>query len=137
MTKKAGPAGFVNGGLAPCPKTANCVSTEQKNPNRRMPPINYEGLTLEEAKATLLSVLKTLPKTEVKIDEGPYIYAEARTYLFEFYHDVEFYFDEAKKVIHFRSASRLGFSDFGTNKRRMQAVVARFYRFADRLKASK
>ncbi|MFC4619926.1 DUF1499 domain-containing protein [Camelliibacillus cellulosilyticus] len=128
--------GVQDGGLAPCPKTANCVSTQHNNLNRRMPPIDYDGLTLQEAKETLYNVLKTLPKIDIQKDDGRYIYAEAKTMVFEFFNDVEFYFDESKKEIHFRSASRMGISDFGANKRRMQAITARFLRDANHMKAS-
>ena len=34
----------------------------------------------------------------------------------------EFYFDEATKTIHFRSCSRLGYSDLGVNRQRMESI---------------
>ena len=40
--------------------------------------------------------------------------------------DVEFFFDEADSVIHFRSASRLGYSDLGVNRRRMEGIRTAF-----------
>jgi uncharacterized protein (DUF1499 family) len=36
--------------------------------------------------------------------------------------DVHFLFDDAAKEIHFRSASRLGRSDFGVNRKRMEEI---------------
>ena len=66
-------------------------------------------------------------------DEGAYLHAEAQTMIFEYTQDVEFLFDEATRELHFKSASRVGYTDFGSNKRRMQAVVARFIRKRDEL----
>jgi len=99
-----------------------------------MPPIEYKDIPLNKAKDILVDVLTTIPKLEIKQNDGPYLYAEAKTMIFEFFHNVEFYFDDVQKLVHFRSSSRMGFADLGTNKRRMQAVVARFYRQADQLK---
>ncbi|HSU79089.1 MAG TPA: DUF1499 domain-containing protein [Candidatus Angelobacter sp.] len=129
--KKEPAIGLVNGQLGACPKTPNCVSTNQEDLNRYMLPIKYDGLTLEEAKAILREVLTTLPKLSVVKDEGAYLHAEAQTMIFEYTQDVEFLFDEATRELHFKSASRVGYTDFGSNKRRMQAVVARFIRKRD------
>ena len=129
--KKEPAIGLVNGQLGACSKTPNCVSTNQEDLNRYMLPIKYDGLTLEEAKAILREVLTTLPKLSVVKDEGAYLHAEAQTMIFEYTQDVEFLFDEATRELHFKSASRVGYTDFGSNKRRMQAVVARFIRKRD------
>ncbi|GGH85642.1 uncharacterized protein (DUF1499 family) [Pullulanibacillus pueri] len=134
MSRNSGIQGVIDGKLAACPRTPNCVSSTHTDLNRYMAPIEYDGFTLEEAKKILVEVLGTLPKIEIKKNDGQYIYAEAKTFVFEFFNDVEFYFDEEEKVIHFRSASRLGFADLGTNKRRIQSVVARFYNRIDELK---
>lgn len=129
--KKQPTIGLIDGQLIGCPKTPNCVSTNHKDLNRLMLPVEYKGLNLEQAKEILLEVLKTLPKLQVVKDEGAYVHAEAQTMVFEYVQDVEFLFDEDKKELHFRSASRVGFTDFGSNKRRMQSVVARFIRKRD------
>jgi uncharacterized protein (DUF1499 family) len=129
--KKEPAIGLVNGLLSACPKTPNCVSTNQEDLNRFMLPVKYDGLTLEEAKEILREVLATLPKLSVVKDEGAYLHAEAQTMVFEYTQDVEFLFDEKTKELHFKSASRVGYTDFGSNKRRMQSVVARFIRKRD------
>ena len=40
--------------------------------------------------------------------------------------DVEFYINEKNKIIHFRSASRIGYSDLGVNRKRMEEIVKMF-----------
>ena len=123
-----------SGQLALSPKSARCISSRHENPNRRMIPMTYDGLALDEAKTILFEVLHTIPKMTVVKDEGAYVKAEAKTLVAEFFHDVEFFFDDEAKEIHFRSASRIGITDFGANKRRMQSVVARFLNRMDQYK---
>jgi uncharacterized protein (DUF1499 family) len=43
-----------------------------------------------------------------------------------FVDDVEFYLDETSQVIHVRSASRLGQSDLGVNRQRIEAIRNKF-----------
>lgn len=43
-----------------------------------------------------------------------------------FVDDVEFYLDEDTKVIHVRSASRLGQSDLGVNRKRIETIRTEF-----------
>jgi uncharacterized protein (DUF1499 family) len=54
--------------------------------------------------------------------EDHYIHAEFTSAVFRFMDDVEFYFDSGAKIIHMRSASRIGYSDFGVNRQRMEEV---------------
>ena len=46
--------------------------------------------------------------------------------VFGFVDDVEFYFDDCKKTIHVKSASRTGFYDLGVNRRRVEKIRKRF-----------
>ena len=53
-----------------------------------------------------------------------YLHYEFTSLLLRFVDDVEFLFDEATKTVHFRSASRTGYSDLGVNRRRMEQMQA-------------
>ena len=55
-----------------------------------------------------------------------YIHAEFRSRVFRFVDDVEFLFDDAGRLVHFRSASRAGYYDFGVNRRRMGEISRRY-----------
>jgi uncharacterized protein (DUF1499 family) len=93
-----------------------------------MDPIPYTG-SLDEARARLLGVLRDYPRTRIVSDPGlepHYLKAECRSQVFRFVDDVEFVFDDGAKQIHFRSASRLGFRDFGVNRNRMEEIRAAF-----------
>src|SRR5215207_3788550 len=97
--------------LAPCPRTPNCVSTESTDPRHRIEPISYTG-TLAEAEERLLAVLGAMRGATVRQAGKGHVKAELRSLLFRFVDDAEFVFDEEAKRIRFRSASRLGRSDF-------------------------
>lgn len=114
------------GRLSPCPRTPNCVSTQAPaGSSKRMDPIPYTG-SLDRARAKLVEVLRNYPRTRLVREEPGYLKAECRSALFRFVDDVEFVFDDGAKRIHFRSASRLGRSDFGVNRKRMEEISAAF-----------
>lgn len=107
--------------LPPCPRSPNCVSTQAERPSQRMEPIPYQG-SLADAHERMLRVLRARPRTTV-VKEGPaFIQAECRSLLLRFVDDVEIRFDDAARLIHFRSASRLGRRDFGVNRNRMDEI---------------
>lgn len=107
--------------LSPCPSSPNCVSTLGQTENHAIAPYRYEK-TLAEAKAVLKQVFGELSRTELVQEEEVSLHYEVRSFLFRFVDDVEFLFDDATKTIHFRSASRVGYSDFGVNRKRMEEV---------------
>lgn len=117
--------GVSDGRLAPCPQTPNCVSTFAQDSVHGMEPIPYSG-SLESARTKLLAVLRDMPRTKIIARKDTYVYVEFRTSVWRFVDDVEFLFDTENKLIHFRSASRLGKSDFGVNRDRMNRIVSRF-----------
>lgn len=78
--------------------------------------------SLEEAKAVLKQVFGQFPRTELSREEEDYLQYEIKSFLFGFVDDVELWFDEATKAIHFRSAARSGYYDFGVNRKRMEHV---------------
>ncbi len=75
----------------------------------------------------LLSVLEAMPRTAIVASDSGSIRAEFRTRLLRFTDDATFIYDDATNAIHFRSASRLGRSDFGVNRRRMEEIRTRLH----------
>jgi len=119
--------GVRNGRLAPAPDSPNCVSTQADREHQRMDSI---PLTVDpvDAMALLKRVVTTMPRTQIVTSDDNYLHAEFTSALFRFVDDVEFFLDREQRVIHFRSASRSGRSDFGVNRKRMQAIVEAFQR---------
>lgn len=111
--------------LAPCPRTPNCVSTQAPAGPQHLEPIPYVG-PLAAARDRMLKILRDRPRTTIVREETDYLKAECRSALFRFVDDVEILFDDAEKRIHFRSASRVGRSDFGVNRNRMEEIRAAF-----------
>ncbi len=61
-----------------------------------------------------------------RCEEEAYWHVEFRSRVFRFVDDVEFLFGPAGRQIHVRSASRVGYSDFGANRRRIEEIRALF-----------
>ena len=119
-----------NGELTPCPKTPNCVNSQAVGEKHYIKPIRYSG-TQQEARARLLQILEAEKRTRILSDQENYIRAEFMSALFRFVDDVEFYFPEeqaGKTVIHIRSASRVGYSDLGANRKRIERIRSKFYK---------
>jgi len=121
MADKKSKIGLIDGKFQKCPQSPNCVSTQSKGKRHGIPPLNFKG-TREEAKEKILRIINSLKRTSIITTTDDYIHAEFKTGLFKFIDDVEFYLDDDEKIIHFRSASRVGKSDLGTNRRRMEKI---------------
>ena len=117
--------GVKDGKLAPCPASPNCVSTQAEDADHRMEPIRFTG-DAKDAKTKLQQALGALPRTTIVTETDDYLHAEGTSLLFRFVDDVEFWIDAPNQVIHFRSASRVGKSDFGVNRARMETIRKAF-----------
>ena len=81
----------------------------------------------KDAQKRLLAVLVSLKRTRVVTLEEDHIYAESVSAVMRFVDDLEFFFDDRQKVIHVKSASRVGYSDLGVNRRRVEKIRKLFY----------
>ena len=116
--------GVRNGKLAPCPNSPNCVSSQSSDPVHKIAPLTFTS-TPENAIAALKSVIESLPRTKIITESKDYLYAEFKSALLGFVDDVEFYLDRNANVIQVRSASRLGQSDLGVNRQRIETIRAK------------
>lgn len=113
--------GVHEGNLTPCPASPNCVVSQDADANHVISPISYNG-DRGTAQQKLLQVLSVVSRTKIVEQTDNYIRAESASRIMGFVDDVEFYFPEAEKVIQIRSASRLGESDLGVNRRRLEQI---------------
>lgn len=113
--------GMRDGKLAPCPSTPNCVSSQSSDVEHKIEPLSY-GSTATKAMADLKATLQAMKKTKIITEDKNYLYAEFTSAIMGFVDDVEFYLNEEAKVIHVRSASRLGKSDLGVNRKRIETI---------------
>lgn len=111
--------GAREGLLGPCPSSPNCVSSQAADERHRIAPLLFSG-DPGVAFDRLKRVLSRRGDTTIVEELPGYLRVELRTRLFV--DDAEFLLDRAHKVIHLRSASRLGYSDFGKNRSRMEEI---------------
>lgn len=115
----AAPLGIVDGKLAACPASPNCVSSDTSDSDHWIAPLR---LRVDPAMAwrTLQTVLFSLPRITQVHGTNDYLHVEARSMVFRFVDDVEFHLRSQAGEIAVRSASRVGYSDFGVNRRRVE-----------------
>jgi len=115
--------GARDGLLAACPASPNCVSSQAADNGHRIAALLFSG-DPDAAFARLKRVLGQRGDTTILEDSPGYLRVELRTLLFV--DDAEFLLDRSQQVIHVRSASRLGYSDLGKNRSRMEQIRNEF-----------
>ena len=117
--------GVSNGRLSPPPRKPNCVSSQADPADTQhyIAPIGFAGDPATAMKK-LRDVIADQKGAEVIEARPDYLYAEFSSKLMGFVDDVEFYNDG--KAIQVRSASRLGYSDLGANRKRVEAIRSAF-----------
>lgn len=113
--------GVRDGKLAPCPSTPNCVSSQSSDREHVVEPLRY-STTSQEAMAKLKMIIREMPRAVMVTETDNYLHVEFTSLLFRFVDDVEFSLDDVARLIHVRSASRLGKSDLGVNRKRIEAI---------------
>ena len=121
FSRKPSNLGVIDGRLAECPASPNCVSTQAADADHRMEPIPFAG-SPDETMQRIEAVIAEMTQTKIVTTEGNYLHAEFRSAIFRFVDDVEFLIDPESQLVHFRSASRVGHSDLGVNRRRMEEI---------------
>jgi uncharacterized protein (DUF1499 family) len=117
--------GVRDGRLKACPPSPNCVCSQAPEGPHHIAPLRYAG-DGAAAFARLREIVARSPGAAVVRESEGYLHAELATPWLRFVDDVELLLDAPAGVIHVRSASRLGYSDLGTNRRRVEAIRARF-----------
>lgn len=118
-TKVPESIGVKEGKLGACPDKPNCVSTTAKDKAHFIEPFRY-AVDSVKVKSVLLEVINSQERTRIITDSGNYIHAEFKSKVFRFTDDVEFLIDDKDKIINIRSASRIGYSDMGVNRTRIE-----------------
>jgi len=113
--------GAVNGRLAECPPTPNCVSSFAEDAEHQISPLQFSS-TPEQLTQNLKNILHETAGARIIITWDHYIRAEFTSKVFRFVDDVEFLLDPQTQTLHFRSASRVGHSDLGVNRKRIETL---------------
>lgn len=120
--------GVHDGKLKPPARTPNSVSSQASlypdHPQRAyadIPPLQLRGnpvATLDH----IAGIIENMQGGSIIERKPDYIYAQFTTRLMKYVDDGEFWFDPAAGVIQVRSASRLGHSDMGVNRKRIEFI---------------
>lgn len=116
--------GLRHNQLLPCPSTPNCICSEYPVQNGFVEPLCFTGHpdeSWQRVRNTLIAM-----GGEITEENEHYLHAVFTSRFFRFVDDVELRLDDSGSVIHFRSASRTGYSDLGVNRKRVEAFRALF-----------
>lgn len=107
--------------LAECPTSPNCVSSQSERLSHKVEPIQFRG-SVDEFHKLIRKIQNEIPGCEITSLEGPQVSLVVSSRFFRFKDDVEIYYHQSESLIHIRSASRLGYSDLGVNRKRVEDI---------------
>jgi uncharacterized protein (DUF1499 family) len=107
-----------------CPNSPNCVSSQAAmDDSHFIAPFKIMADT-QQTWASLKQALLSQPRTVITQETTEVLDAEATSLIFRFVDDVKVILDAENKLIHIRSASRVGYGDFGVNRNRVEQLRA-------------
>jgi len=124
---RPGDLGVRDGRLSPCRPTPNCVASQTDraaDPGHHVAPLAIRD-DPEAAWAGLVAAVRAAPRTHIVTERSGYLHAEYASRVFGFVDDLELQLDLSAQIVHVRSASRIGYSDFGVNRARIEALRTR------------
>ncbi|MEO0458130.1 MAG: DUF1499 domain-containing protein [Cyanobacteria bacterium P01_A01_bin.114] len=119
--------GVKQGQLLSCPESPNCVSSQADASDQEhfIAPIETT-LAPSDAIAKLKAIIEGMERSQINEATDDYLYVEFASKLMGFVDDMEFYVDPASGMIQVRSAARLGRSDLGVNRKRVETIREQF-----------
>jgi uncharacterized protein (DUF1499 family) len=105
--------------LASCPSSPNCVSSDDADTSHRIPAFQL-ALPAADAWRTVRSTIENQPRNRIIAETDDYLRAECSSTFFGFVDDLELHLRPSQNLIAVRSAARLGHSDFGVNRKRVE-----------------
>ena len=129
--KRPATVGVIGGRLQACdPDKSNCVCSQHKLEGRSLGPHYVQPFAFEgdpgDAMSRVMAVLMQQKNCRIVVNRPDYVHAEYTTETLGFIDDVEFLLSAPEQVIHVRSASRLGLTDFGLNRARVKDLREAF-----------
>lgn len=118
--------GVTNGKLALMPNKPNAVSSQTEEKDKKIEALEFKE-NLMESKQQVIKAIDNYGNGKIIKNEKNYLYIVFTTGMMKYHDDVEFYFDESKKLIQIRSASRIGYSDMGLNRERYNKLSKLYY----------
>lgn len=107
--------------LPACPTSPNCVSSLATDQAHFIAPFKIVG-SIDAASMALKNALLSQPRTVITKEMENTLHAEATSLIFRFVDDVDIVLDSEARLFHIRSASRIGYGDFGVNRKRVETL---------------
>ncbi len=107
--------------LPPCQDTPNCVSSQTTSKKHYIPPFKISGdpqIAWQELRKAIITHDRMILTHETDTS----LHAEATSLVLRFVDDIDAILDVGAGLIHIRSASRVGHSDFGVNRKRIEKI---------------
>ncbi len=126
QSKSKHPTGLIDGHLSKCPNTPNCFNTEFKDHTGHY----ISPIKVSDQSNNSLSILKDIVRDMdgvIQAENVDYFSAVFSSSVFGFVDDLEIRMDTKNNLVHIRSASRVGRSDMGVNKKRI-VLIKKLYK---------
>ena len=120
ITAKPVKVGQIEGKLGPCEGKANCVNSEYEG-DSHIPPIILGRIAVAEQWESIRNAV-AVAGGKIAEFRGDYMWVEFQSPVFRFVDDLELRIDKEKNLLHIRSEARSGTSDFGINRKRVEAL---------------
>jgi len=120
-TRQVDSLGLQNGQLRSCPSSPNCVSSRANDSEHRVPALQLK-MNPEQSWEQIKSTITALPRTRIITATSDYLHAECLSAVFGFIDDLELHMLPEQGLIEVRSLARLGYYDFGVNRKRVEQL---------------
>ena len=112
--------GLIDNRLPSCPASPNCICSEYPDSASFTPPLSFRDDPDDSWQLARKSIIEMGGR--IVLDDKQYLHAIFTSRFFRFTDDLELRRDNAQGVIHMRSASRIGYSDLGINRKRIETL---------------
>ncbi len=113
--------GLKNGRFSELKNSDNGVSTQTIQESKKVEALVFYG-DINETKKVIFQALELCGDYEIKKETENYMHLVFVSDRMKFKDDLEIYIDEMENLIHYRSQSRLGYSDMGVNLERYNKI---------------
>lgn len=114
--------GVRDGLLAACPASPNCVSTSAEREQQRIEPLVLTSTDVEELTDVVERIIRETSRWKAVERQPGYWHIECTSLICRFVDDLEVWLDTDSQLVHVRSASRVGYSDMGVNRKRVEML---------------
>ena len=136
QSKNGKALGLIAGRLSPCPDKPNCANSEfVEDKSHYISHLNYPAAKSEEIMDLVKAVIQEAGG-EIQSEQDSYMAFTFTVSIFGFADDLEIRLDKSKNIIHVRSGSRVGYSDLGVNRKRVECISNNFNKRIDRISLS-